>query len=408
MGALVTYFLIALCASFVCSLLEAVLLSLTPAHIVVLERNESRFAPALRGLKDNIDRSLASILTLNTIANMVGAAGVGAEAAALRDEALRQSALAGVPLSEAERNLGFVLDHAVGISAALLTIAILVLSEIIPKTIGALYWKRLAPVAATVVPLLIFVTFPAVWMLRAISRLFAGKDLGNGVTRDEIAVSAQLGAEGGALEHRETRIITNLLKLRNVYVKDVMTPRSVMVAFPSNLTVADVWQQNPQLRFSRIPVYGEHTDEILGFVTRYRVMHAYASGATTRTLSTLCKPIDAVPEVMNVARLLDEFLHRRQQILLVVDEYGGTAGLVTLEDAMETLLGVEIVDELDSVEDMRKLARELWEKRKARVDNRGGKSRREPSPAGEPQPKPPEPMDGPASSENGTLDEPSS
>lgn len=340
MTSLIIYFLLAIFVSFLCSLLEAVILSLTHAHIQVLIKQGHRSGRLLRSLKENIDRPLAAILTLNTIAHTVGAAGVGAQALHLYG------------------------SKWVALFSAILIFCILVFSEIIPKTLGAVHWKRLAPSAAYLVKGLIYLTYPLVIAFERLSRLLASRRDQVKVTREEVIAAADMSKAEGELADRERRVINNLLGLKNIYANDVLTPRSVLCALPNNQTVGQVMKEHTPIRFSRIPVYGKDLDDITGLVNRFKLNRSFSQGLTEQRLADLAVPIHVVPESKSMAEILDEFIQRREQLFLVVDEYGGTEGIITLEDAIETLLGVEIMDELDSVEDMRKYALEQWEKRK--------------------------------------------
>jgi len=345
MIALVLYFLLAVLLSFMCSVLEAVLLSVSHAHIELLIGDDLPSGRILKGLKNRVDRPLAAILTINTVANTVGAAGVGAQA------------------------LQVFGSGWVALASAVLTFTILVFSEVIPKTLGAAHWKRLAPFAAYAITGLIYLCYPVVLFLRAVSRLASrtGGDQAR-VTRRELSVLAGIGADEGTLMGKEKRVIQNLLRLKHIRAGDVMTPRSVVTALPGEHTVAQVTAGDGQLKFSRIPVYEENIDRVTGLVLRIRVLEALSTGGGEKTLSQLAGPIHAVPESKPIAEILDEFIRRREHLFLVVDEYGGTEGIVTLEDAIETLLGVEIIDEFDSVADMRQLARERWEQKRRELN----------------------------------------
>lgn len=340
MTTLIVYFILAMTVSFLCSLLEAVLLSLTHAHVRLLIDQGRKSGAILKRYKDKIDRPLSAILTLNTIANTVGAAGVGAQAQAVFG------------------------NNYVALFSALLTFCILVFSEIIPKTIGAVYWKRLASSAAYMIRSLIYVTYPLVVAFEALGRLIAAKAPLSKMTRAEVAIAADMGGAEGALLDREHAVIKNLLHLNNITAREVMTPRPVLFALPVTKTVEEVLSENEAIRFSRIPLYGHDLDDITGLVRRYQINQAYSHGRRDATLAELANPITIVPATRSVASILDDFIQKREHLFLVVDEYGGTAGIITLEDAIETLLGVEIVDELDSVEDMQKHALDQWAKRR--------------------------------------------
>ena len=341
MTALLLYFSLALGVSFICSLLEAVMLSVTHAYIATLGKTHTRSGEILKKLKDRIDRPLAAILTLNTVAHTVGAAGVGAQALKIWG------------------------NRYVAPVSAILTFLILLFSEIIPKTLGAVYWKKLAPYICYCIWFLIYLIYPLVIMFEAFSRWLSPKGRRIRFSREEMIAVAQIGQTEGTLQSQESRVIQNMLRLRNIRAKDVLTPRSVMLAFGKDKTVAEIVNKHNPIRFSRIPIYGKNLDDISGFVHRYKVLQAFSQNQRHTKMKTIASAIHAIPDTKSVAASLDEFIRRQEQIFLVVDEYGGTAGIITLEDAVETLLGVEIVDEFDSVEDMRKWALQQWERRKA-------------------------------------------
>jgi len=339
MTALVIYFLLALVVSFVCSLMESVILSLSRAHVGMMIKKGYRSGNILRLMKANIDRPLSAILTVNTIANTVGAAGVGAQ------------------------SLKVFGNEWVAVSSAVLTFSILVFSEIIPKTLGAVHWKKLAPLAAFVIEFLIIITFPFVIMLKGISFMITRNRRSSRLTRDDLLTLAQIGETEGILLKKETRIIENLFRLNRIYAADVLTPRSVILAFQKDLTVEEVVKRYNPIRFSQIPVFNRDIDNVTGMVFRSKILEMYFKGERSATMESLSTPMYVVPQTKSVAKIMDEFIKRQEQIFLVVDEYGGTEGIITLEDTIETLLGVEIVDELDTDEDMRKLARQRWKAR---------------------------------------------
>lgn len=332
--ALLLYLSLALGVSFLCSLLEAVILTVSHAQIAMLEETNARAGGLLKRQKENIDQSLAAILTLNTVAHTVGAAGVGAQVLYLYGNSW------------------------VAAGSAALTILILVFSEIVPKTLGAVHSRALAPFSASAIRALLLVTYPIVVALEWISDLFTPARSEARYTLEEMVRAAQIGEEEGTLAEAETDVIENLLALRRIRVEEVMTPRSVMKTFQAEKTVADAAAPPTSLRFSRIPVYGEDVDDIRGIVLRHTLLAAYANGEADSTMESLAKPVESVPESMSVAAVLDAFIRKRNHIFIVTDEFGGTAGLITLEDAIETLLGVEIVDETDAVADLRQLAKE--------------------------------------------------
>ena len=291
-------------------------------------------------MKRNINHPLAAILTLNTVANVVGAAGVGAQALLLYG------------------------SKWVAVVSGILTVLILVFSEIIPKTLGVVYWKPLAPYAAYVLKTMIVVTYPVVVVLEAISRLIARKRDHARVTRDEFTVLAEIGGQEGILLEKEARIIKNLLLLNEIRARDILTPRSVIMAFQKDMTVEEVIGSQKTMRFSRMPVYDRDLDDITGLAFRKELLEAYYSGRAQKKIAEFTNPVYAIPDSKSIAEVLDEFINRREHLFVVIDEYGGTEGIITLEDAVETLLGVEIVDEFDSVEDMRLFALEKWKRRR--------------------------------------------
>lgn len=329
---LLAYFFLALIISFLCSLLESVILSVTYSHIRVLIKERLRSGHLLEALKENINRPLTAILTLNTTAHTVGAAGVGAEALRLFGSSW------------------------VAIASGILTLSILVFSEIIPKTLGAVYWKRLAGPSAYSIKILIGLTYPFVYLFEKLGHLLKSKRRGTKVTREEMIVMAELGEDEGTIEAKEGTVIENLLRLNNIPALDVLTPRSVIFALQKDLTVGQVLEEHRDLTFSRIPVYGKDLDDIVGLVHRHKLIKAQAEDKFDLPLESLVDSIHVVNGSDSVAAILDEFVSRREHLFMVRDEFGSTVGLITLEDAIETLLGVEIVDESDSVEDMRKLA----------------------------------------------------
>jgi len=291
-------------------------------------------------MKRKINTPLAAILTFNTIANTVGAAAVGAQAYQVFG------------------------SRWTAVVSALLTVMILVFSEVLPKTLGAMHWKKLAPAAAYVITGLIFLAFPMVRLLEALSRRISSHAPSGSISREEIIVLAEAAAHDGVLQKKEAQIIENLLLLSEIRTQDILTPRSVIVALQKDQTVAEAMELDPPIRVTRIPVYNRGLDDVIGLVLHDRLLEAYYTGEGEAKIETLMGPIHAVPESKPITDLLDEFIERREHLFEVVDEYGGTAGIVTLEDAVETLLGVEIVDEFDSVEDMRAYAVEKWRKRK--------------------------------------------
>ncbi len=334
------YILIALLFSFLCSVAEAVLLSITPSYIEHLQEQRPKKAKVLRTLRiTSVDRSLAAILTLNTIAHTVGAIAAGAQATVVFGS-------------------GWI-----GIFSAIMTLAILFFSEIIPKTIGAVYWKPLAPITAVFVQWLIKILYPLIWVSEAITKWISHGKKQHIFSRDEFLAMAGLGERTGDIDEHEFRVVRNLFRFRQLRAKDIMTPRTVMVSLPASAKVEDVFQQVLNIRFSRIPVYSEDNDDITDFVLKDDVLMTQAKEHGSRTLSHLKRKLICVLGEMPLPDLMEVLLNERQHIALVVDEYGQTSGLVTLEDLVETLLGLEIMDEMDEVKDMQILARQQWRKR---------------------------------------------
>ncbi len=336
---LITYVSVALGFSFLCSLAEAVILSVTTAHIALLEQQGKPSGSLLRKLNEDINAPLAAILTLNTIAHTVGAVGAGAQATTLFGNAY------------------------VGIASAILTLLILVFSEIIPKTLGAHYWRTLAPPTAHGLRVLIWVLYPFIILSERLTRGLTGGPRLTGFSRDEFAAMAERSVEEGELEQQESRILINLLALREMRVKDAMTPRTVVVSLPEELSVQEFIEQHDNVRFSRIPIYGDSLEHINGFVLRADLLYAQVAGDGDRKLKNFRRDLYAVPASLSLSQAFDELLIKKAHILLVINEYGGMDGIITLEDVIETLLGLEIIDESDKTEDMQKLAKRLWKRR---------------------------------------------
>ncbi|QEG37789.1 CNNM domain-containing protein [Bythopirellula goksoeyrii] len=340
---MIVYATVALFFSSLCSVAEAVLLSVTPSYIANLKQTSPGTASRLGKVKGNIDRSLAAILTLNTIAHTVGAGGAGAEAAAY-----------------------FGTEY-VGVAMAVLTLLILFVSEIIPKTIGALYWRGLAPLTARFVQLLTWILYPLLLISDLLTKLITRGKAVHTISRDEIAAMAELGMASGQLDESESRMLKNVFRLPGLQVSDVMTPRTVVFALQQDLTAAEVITAHPTMVFSRIPVYAAHRDEVTGFVLKSDLYANMVNGEGAAQLRDLKRGISSVPDQMPLNVALDKMLTLREHVLLVVDEHGGMDGIVTLEDVVETLIGIEIVDEADQIDDMRRLARQKWRERMERV-----------------------------------------
>jgi CBS domain containing-hemolysin-like protein len=302
------------------------------SFISILSKKNPTSGKSLEKLKDNISRPLAAILSLNTIANTVGAAGVGAVTYNL---------------------LG---SKWVAIMSGILTLSILIFSEIIPKTIGAHYWKKLAVPSSYMIRVLIVIMYPFVVMLEVLSNWLKPEKKQDIVTKEDVIAMAEIGEDEGTIEEDESTIIENLLRLDNITAEEVLTPRSVVYALQKDLTVRQALDEYENIIFSRIPVYDKDLDEITGLVRRDNLLNSKAEDQFDVTMEELSEPVHIVNEKDSIGSILDEFVHRREHLFIVKDEFGQFVGIITLEDAIETLLGVEIVDETDSVVDMRKLA----------------------------------------------------
>lgn len=335
MTGLIIYFLTALLISFLCSLLEAVLLSLSIAQVSVMEKEGLKSGLIMAELKQNINRPLAAILTVNTIANTIGAVGVGAKTQLIYG------------------------NEWVTIASGILTLSILIFSEIIPKTIGAVYNKSLAAFAAISIKVLMFIAWPFVIISETISK-YIHNDKTNPTmkaSREELLAMAEISEDEGSIDEQEGDIIENLMKLDNMKVEEIMTPRSVMFTLQEKETVGSVIEKHSPIAFSRIPVFDKDLDNITGIVNRYTLVDKQGQDDFNVKMNQMMKSIHSINETTSVADALDLFVKRRQQMFIVTEEFGTTTGLITLEDAIETLLGVEIVDEHDNVVDMRKLAK---------------------------------------------------
>lgn len=343
MNLLLFYLFLAIGVSFLCSILEAVLLSITPSYIQMLEQQGQPTGKRLRKLKTRIDEPLAAILSLNTIAHTIGAAGVGAQAQIVFGNAY------------------------VTITSVILTLLILVLSEIIPKTIGATYWKGLSGFTARVTGPLIVISYPFVLLSKGLNRLITGGNPHASISREEFSAMAELGYREGIFEEEESNIFKNLIRFESLKIRDIMTPRPVVIRFPESATVSSVLAQNESLTVSRIPVFGEGDEEITGYVLKHELYQSESEGEGEKTLKELARQIHFVPETSTIKNVLERLLDLQEHIVAVVDEYGGFSGVVTMEDVIETLFGIEIVDEVDAIDDMQKLARQKWKERAERL-----------------------------------------
>ncbi|MDD7887206.1 CNNM domain-containing protein [Flavivirga sp. 57AJ16] len=347
MSALIFWATISIFFSFLCSILEAVLLTVTPTFINVKKQEGKEYAFTLERLKKDVDKPLIAILTLNTIAHTLGAMMVGIQAEKLP----YKIELAGI--------------NTVGVVSAIMTLLILVASEIIPKTIGATYWKNLANFTSKALTLLIFPLkwTGILWLLQLTTKLIGGKSHGSVLSREDFHAMADMAHEEGVFQENESTIIKNLLTFKEVLAKDIMTPRTVMLTVDQNTTVEDFFNENINLRFSRIPIYSNDPDNIIGLVLKDEVFKEMALSHGDKKLSDLKRHIIIVNRNLPIPNLFEQLVDSRNHMALVVDEYGSVSGLVTMEDVIETLLGLEIMDESDNVSDLQHLARKSWEAR---------------------------------------------
>jgi CBS domain containing-hemolysin-like protein len=338
------YLFVALFFSFLCSLLEAALLSITPSFIAARVNENKSYARTLKRFKEEIDTPLAAILTLNTFAHTIGAAGVGAQA---------------------QRIWG---NEYLSVTSAVLTLLILILSEIIPKTIGASLWKKLAPFTArTLVVLIYSPLYPFIILSKFITRIL-NKNKGSAVlSRAEFQAMAEIGVQEGIFKKEESQILMNLMKFNNIVVKSIMTPRTVVLSASEDDTIKDFFETRDKVRVSRIPIYNENIDNITGYVLKDDLMQNMIEKKWDKHLKTLGRNIMVVNEKMPIIRLFYKLIQEKEHIAMVVGEYGEMSGIVTMEDVIETLLGAEIMDELDNIEDMQQQAMKIWERRAKRL-----------------------------------------
>lgn len=333
MTLILLYLFGALAVSFLCSVLEAVLLS-TPISFITMKENQgAKNAALLMKYKTNVDRPVAAILTLNTVAHTIGAAGVGSESVKVFGEAY------------------------FGIISAILTLLILVLSEIIPKTIGASYWRTLAMPSATIIRALIAITYPLVWLSECITRCFSPKIQPLTVSREEVAAMVSVGTDEGVIDMSENNAIQNFLKLSNLCAKDIMTPFVVVASVAEATTMKEFYDNGALAAFSRIPVYKTDREFITGYVRRANVLEMLTQDKFTMPVADIVRPILVFSETAKVSEIWQKLLEKKEHISVITDEYGCMRGIVTMEDVIETMLGVEIVDECDTIEDMQAMAR---------------------------------------------------
>jgi len=364
MGLLLFYALISIFFSFLCSILEAVLLSITPTFINVKKQEGKEYAATLEILKKDVDKPLIAILTLNTIAHTVGAILVGVQAKVAYAEMYgsTERTIFGFSLTE---------DLMVGIVSTLMTILILVASEIIPKTIGATFWKQLANFTSKALKAMVFVLkwTGLLWLLQLFTKLVGakGEHGGSVLSREDFSAMTEIAHEEGVFKESESKMIKNLLYFDEILARDVMTPRTVMKVASEDTPIKEFFEKNRPLRFSRIPLYKDRMDNITGFFLKDELLEAIINNKGNETLATLRRELLVTNRSKSINQLFKKFVQKREHISLVVDEYGSVSGLVTMEDVIETLLGFEIMDESDNVEDLQKLARKNWHDRAKRL-----------------------------------------
>lgn len=362
MSLLVFYATISIFFSFLCSILEAVLLSITPTFINIKKNEGHEFAHNLEILKKDVDKPLIAILTINTIAHTVGAilVGVQAKVAYLEMYGTNARTILGIAITE---------DVMVGIVSTIMTILILVASEIIPKTIGATYWRQLAGFSSTALTILIFPLKYSglLWLLQLTTRLIGGDSHASILSRESFLVMADMAEKEGVFQQNESKVIRNLLGFKEIKVTDVMTPRSVLEIADENETIASFYEEHQNLRFSRIPLFNENPDEITGYFLKNSLLEAIIAGKGENTLATLKREILMTERDLSIPDLFDILIKEKEHIALVVDEYGSVNGIVSQEDVIETLLGLEIMDETDNVADLQELARKSWKDRAKKI-----------------------------------------
>jgi len=347
MELLVIFFVLSVGVSFLCSVLESVLLSINISYVAVLEKERPSIGAILRHQKENINMSIASVLILNTIANTLGAAAVGAQASKIFG------------------------DDAVVYVSVVLTFAILFISEIIPKTIGAIYWKQLAPLSAYFIRVFIWITYPIILTTLAVTnKISKGNNDSHSLTKEELLESMLISEDEGVIDEKESDVIENMLNLDNIKVSEVLTPRSVVFALDENISIKDVIAKEEAIfKFSRIPVYNKSIEDVTGIVLTKKLFQQALTDDSV-SLKVVKKDIFAINENVPVSKALDLFIAKKEHMFLVKDNYDQTEGILTLEDCVETILGVEIMDESDTTADMRELAkRKMKLKRKNEIQN---------------------------------------
>ncbi len=343
---LITYMLLSLIISAICSVLEATILSTPMSYVTTLEAQNVKGWQRLKQYKTNIDRPISAILIVNTIANTVGASLVGSQAANY----------ATTHFSATNETSFFV-----GLVSGVFTFLILVFSEIVPKTIGSTYWRRLDIPASSLIHVLVVLTYVVVVLLEKLTHVIGSTSSQESVTRDEVAAMVTVGTEEGVLEKKENRMIQHLLKLDSITAHEIMTPSVVVTMAEEEMTLRDFYNDEEFKKYSRIPVYkDEESDYITGYVLRQEILERLAEDKFDVKLGELARPILSFSEDEEVSNIWEKLLEKKEHISIIIDEYGTLRGIVTLEDVIETMLGFEIVDEKDEVVDMQELAKAQW------------------------------------------------
>ena len=336
MSALIFYLFLALFVSFICSLTESVLLS-TPQSFLITIKDKEKWANSFLKFKSHIEKPLSAILSLNTVAHTIGAAGVGAEATKLFG------------------------DASLGVVSGILTILILVITEIIPKTIGARYWKNLAKLTLNIISIMLFITYPLVVLSTKITSLLSNNKKENITSREEIAALAEMGTDQGIFSKNENKIIQNILNLQKIKATKIMTPRVVVTSIEEKSTLKDLQNDKKYLNFSRIPTYSKQNEKITGYIFLQDILEKLSEQKNNDLLiKEFKRNILTIPSSITVYNLWEKMLEKKEHISIIVDEYGGLAGIVTMEDIIETLIGLEITDENDTIIDMRTYAKNRY------------------------------------------------
>lgn len=359
MTLLIGFFLLSILFSFLCSVWEAVLLSITPSFIKRMENEKPRTGKLLAQLKTDIDKPLSAILTLNTIAHTVGAIGVGAQAGKLFGENYFSV-------------LGFQLTYE-SVIATLMTLAILFLSEIIPKTIGANNWKKLAGFTTRSLNFLVIALKPFVWLSTLITRTLKKDKVKSVFSKQDFAAIAEVARESGGIQEGDHTVIKNILRFDELVAKDIMTPRTVMVMAEEHQTIGDFYETHKKLVHSRIPLYAGKQDSVTGVLLKDDLLQQMIEGNHNEKLKSISREIEVIKDSLSLRKSFDRLQDKRAHMAVVVDEYGSLLGLITLEDIFETLLGLEIMDETDAISDLQAYARKIWQERSKKIDQTNAK-----------------------------------